>query len=342
MAAADHRGADERDVEPVLDPAVRRGARADVDRHRHRGEGEERDDRRAGGETVEPVGEVHAVRGAGDDHEEEHVPAPVRAAPTCRRPGRTRRGRAAGGAAATPTADRDREQEQHLPAPESPSERRWRSLISRRGSRSRRRRASSPKIVSAGSVRTLVARNAIVAASTIRTPPIVGVPCLPSGARALPRGSCWPNSCRRRKAMNVGPARIAMISATSAATRTLAISRRVSPRRPRVPPSASPSRARRRPGGQLGERLGRLGRRRTAGLDAARRRRSRARARRRRRALDAEPRDRLADLAVVGGRARRRARPSRRAPRSAGARPRARRDARAPPASRPGSRCSSR
>src|SRR5579885_2136476 len=58
----------------------------------------------------------------------------------------------------------------------------------------------------------------------ITRPPIVGVPCF-SRCRFGPSSRiCWPNSLRRRKAMNVGPLRIAMIIATSAATSTLVMS----------------------------------------------------------------------------------------------------------------------
>ena len=41
-----------------------------------RGVREERDRDRAGGEPVEPVGEIHAVRGTRDHHEQEDVPPP--------------------------------------------------------------------------------------------------------------------------------------------------------------------------------------------------------------------------------------------------------------------------
>ena len=107
--------------------------------------------------------------------------------------------------------------------PESPSERRWRTLI--RSSRKPIAPQASivPKIVSAGSVRTVVAKKAIVAAITIRTPPIVGVPCFTEWCSGPSSRMCWPSEWRRRKSMKNGPARIEMISATSAATRTCAM-----------------------------------------------------------------------------------------------------------------------
>ena len=49
-----------------------------------------------------------------------------------------------------------------------------------------------PKIVSAGSVHTVVASTATAAAATISTPPIVGVPCLPMWCCGPSSRICWP------------------------------------------------------------------------------------------------------------------------------------------------------
>src|SRR5918999_2088864 len=51
-------------------------AGADVAEDRHDGEGEDRDQARPGGQAVDAVREVDAVRGAGDEEEEERVPGP--------------------------------------------------------------------------------------------------------------------------------------------------------------------------------------------------------------------------------------------------------------------------
>ena len=126
--------------------------------------------------------------------------------------------------------------------PESPSERRWRTLI----------RSSSEADRAAGEHRPEDRQRGQRAdgrreerdrrgdhdqdAAHGRRPLL-----RPSGARAPPRGSCWPSEWRRRKSMKNGPASIEMISATSAATRTCAMVRRVvSPRPLRVPPIGSP------------------------------------------------------------------------------------------------------
>ena len=73
-AASDQRGAGDREIELVRARGDQGLRRADVREHRHRREREERDDRRAGGEPVETVAEVDAVRGAGDHEEDEDVP----------------------------------------------------------------------------------------------------------------------------------------------------------------------------------------------------------------------------------------------------------------------------
>src|SRR5438132_3137354 len=70
---SDQRGADDGEVEPAVEAVIRISG-ADVRDDGDRGEGDHRDDPRARREAVEPVGEVDAVRGAGDDQKEQDVP----------------------------------------------------------------------------------------------------------------------------------------------------------------------------------------------------------------------------------------------------------------------------
>src|ERR1043166_7901150 len=60
----------------------------------------------------------------------------------------------------------------------------------------------------------------MLAESRIRSPPIVGVPCLETWCSGPSSRMCWPSSLRRRNAMNFGPSRIETISATTPAMRT--------------------------------------------------------------------------------------------------------------------------
>ncbi len=127
--------------------------------------------------------------------------------------------------AARPTAAADREQEQHLPAAvqaERAAVAELDPVVEEADRAARERRAEDRER------RHRVARSSRGTRSTRRARsgarPSSASPASPSGAAGPPRGSCWPNSFRRRKSMNAGPARIEMISATSAATRTRAIS----------------------------------------------------------------------------------------------------------------------
>jgi hypothetical protein len=78
--------------------------------------------------------------------------------------------------------------------------------------------------VRAGSVYSLRTRNGSAAASTIRTPPIVGVPCF---VRCQTRPSSrmyWPSSLRRRNSMNFGPTMIDRTIANRPAAMTFSTS----------------------------------------------------------------------------------------------------------------------
>ena len=54
----------------------------------------------------------------------------------------------------------------------------------------------------------------------ISRPPIVGVPCLTWWSAGPSSRMCWPNSFRRMKSMNFGPARIEIAIAKMPAART--------------------------------------------------------------------------------------------------------------------------
>src|SRR5919197_566271 len=76
------------------------------------------------------------------------------------------------------------------------------------------------RTVSAGTVYLERARNAAVATPSIRSPPMIGVPCLVTWCSGPSSRIVWPYSLRRRNAMKRGPARIEISIAARPAIRT--------------------------------------------------------------------------------------------------------------------------
>ena len=114
---SDQRSADDRKIELGGVSQLRWFRGADERDHGHRREREERDDRRACGEPVESVGEIDAVRRAGDDEEDEDVPeGPEREAIAGSRNEHRRQVRQAGAVREVARSRRDTGEQQELPA----------------------------------------------------------------------------------------------------------------------------------------------------------------------------------------------------------------------------------
>src|SRR5919197_949292 len=114
---SDQRGRDNREIELGLEP-VPRPARPDPSDDVHRREGKQRDDPSAGGEPVNAVGQVDAVRGSGDYKKQQPVPRVRQLQRSDTRDvDLSRQVLVARGKA---NADRDRAQQEQLPAAVQP------------------------------------------------------------------------------------------------------------------------------------------------------------------------------------------------------------------------------
>jgi hypothetical protein len=80
--------------------------------------------------------------------------------------------------------------------------------------------SATKNAVNAGSVCFEKIRKGSDIASMIRRPPIAGVPCLATCPCGPSARICCPNSFRRRKSMNFGPARIEITIEITPARRT--------------------------------------------------------------------------------------------------------------------------
>ena len=153
---------------------------------------EERDRDRAGREPVEAVGQVHAVRGAGDHHEEEHVPAPRERRRRRRRAARRRPSRSRARGTTTPTKTVIRASSRSFQRPRRPSERRCVSFIQSSAKPIAAQARVTKKTVSASSVRSEKIRNGSdiddhdQQAAHRRRPLLDHVPCGPLLADLLP------------------------------------------------------------------------------------------------------------------------------------------------------------